>query len=167
MQNDLHIKHVCRPAVKRWPIYIPLVLEKCVPSLAHIRECFTFGSPFKKMNSFVSLKHHKAEWCEGEEGRVPRHILKRQNTSFLHDLNLKQAYSKLEKTSWRKQSCFECLPSINSAEVLEKPCMDGDQHHMSPASGLLAGNFAPMFQVSVHWEEEESNSTPNICVSPP
>lgn len=49
------------------------------------------------------------------------------------------------------QNCFlKCLLSKNSTAVLEKPCMDADQHHMSPASGISAGNFALMFQVSVH-----------------
>lgn len=37
---------------------------------------------------------------------------------------------------------------------------------MSPASGLFAGSFAPMSQVSAHCgREEESSSTPNICQS--
>lgn len=31
-----------------------------------------------------------------------------------------------------------------------QPCMDVDQHHTSPASELSVGNFALMFQVSVH-----------------
>lgn len=44
--------------------------------------------------------------------------------------------------------------------------MDGDQHHMSPASGLFAGSFVPMSQVSAHCgREEESSSTPSICQS--
>lgn len=54
---------------------------------------------------------------------------------------------------------FKCLLSKNSAAVLEKPCMDADQHHMSPASGLSAGNFALMFQASVHWGRATTHRT--------
>lgn len=40
------------------------------------RKRFTFGSPFEKVNSLVSLKHHKTKRREGEKSGVPGHILK-------------------------------------------------------------------------------------------
>lgn len=42
-----------------------------------------------------------------------------------------------------------------------KPCRDGDPRRMSPTSGLFAGSFALMFQVSAHWGRS------NACISAP
>lgn len=62
---------------------------------------FTFGSPFEKMNSFVSLKHHKTKGCEGEEGWVPRHILEvRTNTRCITHCTKCIIYS-TECTLWK------------------------------------------------------------------
>lgn len=75
-------------------------------------------------------------------------------------------------TLFHQRLIFQGLTlQTNSVKVLrrrrrkKKPCMDGDQHHMSPASGLFAGSFVLMSQVSAHCgrEEEESSSAPNIC----
>lgn len=88
------------------------------------------------MDSFVSLEHHKTKRCEGEEGRVSRHILKGR-TCFNMTENLKQKEA-------------STVTSENGTGVFMKPCTDGDPRHMSPTSGLFAGSFALMFQVSAH-----------------
>lgn len=103
-----------------------------MPSLARSRGCLIFGSPFEKMDSFVSLEHHKTKRREGEEGRVSRHILGGR-TRF-----------NMTETLKRKEA-----RTVTSEDV--KPCTDGDPRRMSPTSGLFAGSFALMFQVSVHW----------------
>lgn len=90
------------------------------------------------MNSLVSLKYNKTKRRKGKESWVPRNILKHKRY-IRHALQCAAV-----------EMFFKCLLSINSSEMLEKPCMDVDQHHMSPASGLSVENFALMFQVSVH-----------------
>lgn len=103
-------------------------------SLAHSRGCLTFGSPFEKMDSFVSLEHHETKGREGEEGRIPRHVLKGRTRFNMAEI--------LERK--------EAGTSVNGTGALMKPCTDGGPRHMSPTSGLFAGSFALMFQVSVH-----------------
>lgn len=107
-----------------------------MPSLAQSRGCLTLASPFEKMDSFVSLEHHKTKWGKGEEGRIPRHIL--------------EGRTHFNMTATLKQKEAGTGTSVNGTGVLMKPCRDGDPRRRSPTSGLFAGNFALMFRVSVH-----------------
>ena len=134
-RNTLHIERVCqiRKNKKKGLQQSVCLFTSCeysrrVPSLAHIGECCTFGSPFEKMNSLVSLKHHKTKRCEGEEGRVPRHVLKgnlekkkkRENiwTQINHKSNMFCCDVKV------RSNTFFVL-SRNSAAVLKKKTLHG------------------------------------------
>lgn len=99
------------------------------------RGSLTGGSPFEKMDSFVSLEHHKTKWGKGEEGRIPRNILEgRAHFNMTATLKLKEAGAGTSR---------------NGTGVRVKPCTDGDPRRRSPTSGLFAGSFALMFRVSV------------------
>lgn len=106
-----------------------------------------FGSPFEKVDSFVSLEHHKSKRREGEEGRVSRHIL--------------EGRTRFNMTETLKRKEARTVPSENGTGALMEPCTDGDPRHTSPTSGLFAGSFALMFQVSAHWGRS------NGCISAP
>lgn len=88
------------------------------------------------MDSFVSLEHHKTKWGEGEEGRIPRHIL--------------EGRTRLNMTVTLKGKEAGSGTSVDGTGVLVKPCTDADPRRRSPTSGLFAGSFALMFRVSVH-----------------
>lgn len=101
----------------------------------------TFGLPFEKMNSLVSLKHNKTKRREGEKSRVPRHILK------------STCQNKGSHLEWNQLLFFKLFYWWSqTVSKVTQPCRDVDQHHMFPASELFAGNFALRFQVSVRCE---------------
>lgn len=141
------------PAVKCLPIYIPRVLE----------ECSVFGS---HKNNAAHLAHHLRKWTllfpwsttkpNGVKARkagfpdTSWKTISKQNT-LKHNLNRNQTWCFTEWLAIQKKK--------KKTAVLEKPCMDADQHHMFPASGLSAGNFALMFQVSVHWGRATTHRT--------
>lgn len=105
--------------------------EECVPPPASKAEPVRLsGSPFEKMDSFVSLEHHKPERGEGEEGRVPGHVLEGRR-GFLHECHPRKGKRK--------------------RDVCRKPCTDAGPRRRSPASGLFAGSFARTFRESVRW----------------
>lgn len=82
----------------------------------------------------------------------------------------------------KNNSCIEysmlvkqckCTKKEEEEEEEEEPCMDGDQHHMSPASGPSAGSFVPTSQVSAHCGKrgnggagrKKNSDPPSICQS--
>lgn len=131
--------------------------------IALIWQWCTFGSPFEKMNSLVSLKDHKAKWCECEESWIPRYILKETNNP---------------RHKHNSTACFNIqgiflFTDVNVNLEIAKQCL---KKHYPTLHGCGSTPYVSSIwafcrkfrsDVSGVCPLREGNNIPNICVSLP